>query len=178
MRKSIFDLTIVAIFTGILFTIEQGLAFIPNVQLTVFLLVLYTKTIGFKKTLLIAIIHTLLDNLYNGTMLFHLVIPMMIGWSLIPILLSTVFRKFESAFSLSIFAFMFGFIYGWIFIPFVAYTFGYPIIAYFLSDLPFELMMATSGALSVSILYQPVYVIISREMTQYHLLEQKRFSNI
>jgi hypothetical protein len=178
LKKSIFDLSIIAIFTGIIFSVEQVLAFIPNIQLTVFLMILYTRVLGFKKTLFIAVLHTLMDNIYNGTLMVHMVIPMMMGWSLIPILLSTIFKKFESAISLASFAFLFGFIYGIIFIPFASYTFGYPIWLYFLNDLPFEFMMAISGALSVGVLYQPIYIILNKELSYYQLLGDKRYSSI
>lgn len=126
MNKNIFSLAIVALFTSIVFVTEQIVAGIPNVQLTVFLLIFYTRVLGFKKTLIIVVLHTFLDNVYNGTLMFHLVIPMTIGWSLIPILLSTVFKRFNTTLTLSIFAFVFGFIYGIIFIPFVSLTFNMP----------------------------------------------------
>lgn len=178
MKKGIFDLVVIATFTGIIFSVEQVLSFLPNIQLTVFLFILYTKVLGFKKTIFIVILHTLMDNMYNGTLMAFMVIPMMIGWSLIPILLSTVFKKLESALSLSMFAFLFGFLYGMIFVPFATYTFGFPIWVYYLNDLPFEFLMALSGALSVGILYQPIYIIVSRELNHYELLESKRYSSV
>jgi len=134
-----------AIFTAIIFVVEQALSFIPNVQLTVFLFVLYTRLIGSKKTLFIVVVHTLLDNIYMGTLIWHLVIPMMMGWSLIPILLGTVFKKVQGVVGLSIFALGFGFIYGIMFIPFQAYVCGYDMWLYFMYDLPFEFAMGTLG---------------------------------
>ena len=105
MRIRIFDLVVISIFTAIIFVVEQALSFIPNVQLTVFFFILFTKLIGYKKTLFIVILHTLLDNMYMGTMIWHLVVPMMFGWSLIPILLGTVFKKVDGILGLSLFAF-------------------------------------------------------------------------
>jgi hypothetical protein len=175
MRKSIFDIAIIAIFTGIVFAVEQVLAFIPNVQLTVFLLILYTRLLGGRKTFFIALLHTIMDNIYNGTLLAHMVIPMAMAWSFIPLTLSTIFKRFKSSFSLTIFAFVFGFVYGIIFIPFSVYTYGYKPWAYFMADVPFEFMMAISGALSVALLYQPVYLLLKEELDHYHLLEAKRY---
>ena len=57
------DITIIAIFAAILFVQEQLLTFLPNVQLTVFLIVLYSKVFGLSKTLIIILIHTILDNI-------------------------------------------------------------------------------------------------------------------
>lgn len=175
MRIRIFDLVVMAIFTAIIFVVEQALSFIPNVQLTVFLFVLYTRLIGSKKTLFIVVVHTLLDNIYMGTLIWHLVIPMMMGWSLIPILLGTVFKKVQGVVGLSIFALGFGFIYGIMFIPFQAYVWGYDMWLYFIYDLPFEFAMGISGALSVAILYQPVYYYMNVEISNYQLLDTKRY---
>ena len=175
MRIRIFDLVVMAIFTAIIFVVEQALSFIPNVQLTVFLFVLYTRLIGSKKTLFIVVVHTLLDNIYMGTLIWHLVIPMMMAWSLIPILLGTVFKKVQGVVGLSIFAFGFGFIYGMMFIPFQAYVWGYDMWLYFMYDLPFEFAMGISGALSVATLYQPVYYYMNYEISNYQLLDTKRY---
>ncbi|MDX9807833.1 MAG: hypothetical protein RBS87_04630 [Acholeplasma sp.] len=175
MRIRIFDLVVMAIFTAIIFVVEQALSFIPNVQLTVFLFVLYTRLIGSKKTFFIVVVHTLLDNIYMGTLIWHLVIPMMMAWSLIPILLGTVFKKVQGVVGLTIFAFGFGFIYGIMFIPFQAYVWGYDMWLYFIYDLPFEFAMGISGALSVAILYQPVYYYVNVEISNYQLLDTKRY---
>ena len=56
----------IAIFAAIMFVQEFALSFIPNVQLTVFLLVLYSKVFGLKKTCIIILIHTILDNHKKG----------------------------------------------------------------------------------------------------------------
>ena len=50
------DITIIAILAAILFVQEQALSFLPNIQLTVFLLVLYSKTLKLWKVLLIIFI--------------------------------------------------------------------------------------------------------------------------
>ena len=46
----------IAILAAVLFVQEFALSFIPNVQLTVFLLVLYSKVFGLKKTCIIILI--------------------------------------------------------------------------------------------------------------------------
>ncbi len=161
--KKVIDLAVIAILTVIVFTVEQALSFIPNVQLTVVLLIIYTKVVGFKKTIIIVLLHTVIDNLYNGSINPFIVMPMLIGWSLIPILLSTIFRKFDSPVWMMLFAFIFGFVYGWMFIPFASYQFGINAWAYFLSDLPFEAVMGVSGAISVGLFYTPIMTFLKEQ---------------
>ncbi len=163
MKLKLMDIIVISMFTAIVFTVEQAISFIPNIQLTVFFFILYTRLLGFKKTMIIVILHTIADNLYVGTFNPFFVIPMLIAWSLIPILLSTVFKKFKGVNSLTIFAFFFGFVYGWIFIPFTMYLWDVDFIPYLIADLPFELSMAISGGLSVAFLYKPVYSFLSEQ---------------
>ena len=79
------DITIIAFFSAILFVQEQLLTFLPNVQLTVFLIVLYSKVFGLSKTLIIILIHTILDNIIMSSFSLYYFPFMLIGWSLMPI---------------------------------------------------------------------------------------------
>ena len=67
------DITLIALLTVILFLQEQILSFIPNVQLTVFFFVLYSKKLDFVKTILIGMIYVILDNIIGGFNLLFLV---------------------------------------------------------------------------------------------------------
>ena len=163
MKLKLLDIIIISMFTAIVFTVEQVLSGIPNIQLTVLLFILYTRVLGFRKTIIIIILHTLADNLYMGGLNPFVFIPMLIAWSLIPILLSTVFKRFKGVVSLTLFAFFFGFIYGWIFIPFTMMVWDIKFIPYLLADLPFEALMGFSGALSVFFLYKPLYHFLSNQ---------------
>ena len=57
MRFSIKDIVLIAACISIVFVQEQILSFIPNIQLTVFLLVLFSKKLGFIKKTIIVFIH-------------------------------------------------------------------------------------------------------------------------
>ena len=91
--KIIKDIVLTSILVAILFVQEQILSFLPNIQLTILLIVLFTKTVGFKKTAVIVIIHTLLDSIFMGSFSIMYFIPMLLGWLTIPVLLKTVFVK-------------------------------------------------------------------------------------
>lgn len=163
MKARVIDLTVIAILTVVIFVQEQALTILPNIQLTVLLFILYSRLLGTKKTLIIVFLHTFADNIYQGSLSPFLVIPMLLAWSLIPILINTIFKKLKSPIWLSVFAFCFGFIYGMMFIPFVTYQFGFDPLKYFLADLPFELVMGLSGAVSVAILYEPLMVFLQNQ---------------
>ena len=149
------DITIIAFFSAILFVQEQLFSFLPNVQLTVFLIVLYSKVFGFTKTVIIILIHTLLDNIVMGSMNLYYFPFMLIGWELIPIIVYTVFKNTENTYVLAIVGFVCSFIYSWLFIiPNVLLT-KVDIMIYFINDLTFEFLLAISSFLSILWLYKP-----------------------
>ena len=90
------DITLIALLATLLFIQEQALSFIPNVQLTVFLLVLFSKKFGLLKTIIISSIHVILDNLVMGSFNLIFVPFMLLGWLIIPITLNTIFKKVNS----------------------------------------------------------------------------------
>ena len=67
MNNKIKEISLIGILAGILFVLEQALVFLPNIQLTVFLIILFSKKLGFKRSIIIIILYVLLDNLVIGS---------------------------------------------------------------------------------------------------------------
>ncbi len=155
------DIVIISIFTAVLFVQEQALSFLPNIQLTVLLLVLYSKILGFNKTVIIVLLHVLLDSILGGFNILYL-IPMLIGWMSIPIMISTLFKKVESSIGLGIVGIIASVIYSWSFIFIEVVVLKGSFTAYFIADLPFELLLMGSSFLSIIWLYQPLYKLINK----------------
>lgn len=160
------DLTLIAILAAILFIQETALSFIPNVQFTVLFLVLYSKLLSFKKTALIVIIHVTLDNLLWGMQLPYY-LSMLVGWLLIPLVLSTLGRKLKSPLALAIFGAAMSFVYCWALIPAGMLLRGLPFVAYFLADLSFEVILAASSFISILWLYEPLYKRLEQILKTY-----------
>ena len=144
-----------AMLTAILFLQEEALTFIPNVQLTVFLILLYSKKLGFFRTSIIVTVHVVLDNLVMGS--FNLVYTpaMFVGWMLIPIVINLFCRKIESPIALGIIAAVCAFMYCWCFILPTYLLYNMDPLKYFISDILFEVILAVCAFVSTSILYKP-----------------------
>jgi energy-coupling factor transport system substrate-specific component len=170
--KQIKDLTLIALLSAILFVQQLALSMLPNIQFTTLLIVLYTKVLGFKKTTLIIFIHVIISNFFSpyGTVNPMFLPSMFIAWMLIPISLNTIFKKVDSAFTLAFIGFVFGFIYGWTFIPISVYILDAPLKAYFLMDLPFEIIMAISNFLTILWLYDPLKKVLEHQKEKYYQL--------
>lgn len=155
MHNKIKDITIIAIFAAILFVQEQLLTFLPNIQFTVFLLVLYSKVFGFTKTILICLIHVFLDNIVMSSFSLYYTPFMFIGWAVIPILVCFLFEKTENTIVLALVGTICSFIYSWSFlIPNAIFT-EVNIFVYLANDLIFEIILACSSFLSILWLYKP-----------------------
>ena len=149
------DIVLVAILAAVLFVQEQVLLFLPSVQLTFFLIILYSKVLGLKKTSLIVLIYVFLDNMFMAS--FNMVYTpfMLIGWLIIPISLNTIFRNINDSFKLALLGVLFSFIYCFIYMIPVTLIMHMPLLPYFIADIPYEIIMAISSFITTLWLYEP-----------------------
>ena len=115
-RFKVYDIALIASLTAILFVQEQLLSSIPGVQLTIFLLVLFSKKLGFIRSALIVVVHVVLDNIYMNSFSLFYTPAMLVGWLIIPITICSIFKKVESSFCLGLLGVLYAFIYCWLFI--------------------------------------------------------------
>lgn len=163
MKKLVIkDLCLIAVLTAVLFVQEQLFSFLPNITLTVFLIILYSKCLGFVRCSLIVVIHTLLDNLFMGSLNMVYFPFMLLGWLIIPITLCSVFKRVSRPLPLAFLGIIFSLLYCWIFIiPQVLIT-EVDIHDYFIADIPFEIILALGTFLAVLWLYQPLKKVIDQ----------------
>lgn len=146
----------IAILTTMMLVLEQALVIIPNVQLTTLLIVLFSMHFSFKESISMIMVYVILDSLWMGAFNLYYMLPMMMGWSFIPIMIHYVFKKPINVYYLSFFGMVMGFVYGWTFMPFNMALTGIDFKAYILADLPFQIIMAVSNYLTILWLYQPL----------------------
>ena len=152
----------VSLAIAIIFTQEQLLMFIPNVQLTVLLIILFVSVFSFKESMIMITAYVFLDSLYMGGFNIFYMVPMLLSWYLIPLSYHTFLRQTKNELKLALFAMVFGFVYGWMFIPFNMLQLGIPNFwPYLIADLPFELIMATTGFVTVLWMYKPLYKVLT-----------------
>lgn len=153
-------LSFLAALTTVLFVQEMFLTSIPNVQLTVLLLILYTKTVGVKETLIILFIHVILDTFIFGGGIYYSPF-MLLGWSMIPILLGTIFKNVNKDIYLALLSILFSVLYSWAFIIPSVLIFDVPFWLYLYYDIPWEIMLSVSSFISVLLLYSPLFNLIN-----------------
>lgn len=154
--KSIQRLVVLAILTAILFVFEEALAFLPNIQVTVLLLFVYTKCLNTKEVTLIILIHTLLDNLFMSSFNIFYTSLMFLGWMNIVLCLKVFFKKITNPLLLACISVLCAFIYSFIFLIGNVLIYEVRFLEYWIADLPFEALLALSSFITVLWLYEPL----------------------
>ena len=150
------DITIIAVLSSFLFIQELVLSYLPNIQLTMLLIVLFSKKLGCIKTIFINLVYVLLDNIFNGSFNLLFVVFMFIGWSIVPILLNTVFKIVNNNILLAVIGVLCSFLYSWILIIPGCIVFNTDIISYLKMDITWEVVKATSSFLTILFIYEPL----------------------
>ncbi len=164
-KTSLKRLIFMAMCITILFVQEQILTIIPNVQFSTLLIVLYVSLFKWRESVSMIVIYVILDNLYMNSFNPIYTPAMLIAWLSIPLVYHTVLGKTKSETKLAIFGLLFGFYYGWVFIPFRMFELGITEFwPYLMLDLPFQIIMAISNFLTILWLYKPLYKTLSHEM--------------
>ncbi len=151
----------IALAVAITFVQEQLLVFLPNIQFTVLLIFVFSSVFSIKESFIYVITYVILDNLYLGGFQIINVVPMLFAWNLIPLSLHT-WLKTRNEFLLALVAFVFGFVYSWSFLPGTVILYGFEHMwkVYLLADLPFEIILATTGFVTIYWLYKPLCKVL------------------
>jgi flagellar biosynthesis protein FliQ len=149
------DITLIAMLSAILFIQEEALTFIPNIQLTIFLIVLYSKKLKFYKTTIIVACHVVLDNIFMGSFNLFYTPTMFIGWMFLPIFIKLFCKKIENPFLLGLVGALGGFVYSWMYILPNYFIYNINPLIYLSTDYIFELILAGCGFITVLLLYKP-----------------------
>lgn len=167
--KNTKDITLIALMSSLVFAQEQLLVFLPNIQLTAFLLILFSKKFGFIRTSLIILIYVILDNFVMGS--FNLVFTpfMLLGWLFIPFIFSVCFKRIESSILLSVISIITSLAYCWIYIIPNYILYGINPIIYLSSDFIFEIIFVICNFSLVMILYSPCSKLIEKLFKSYSL---------
>jgi hypothetical protein len=147
-----------ALLASILVVMEQALALVPNVQLTMLLIAVYSAALGFRKSAEIVAIYVVLDSMVASAMY-----PEWVGmtWALMPAILagwllsSYAFSwlKTESNLSAAALGAVMSFVYGTTVAVYTSALYQMDFLVYMSFDMPYQILMALSSFVSISLLY-------------------------
>lgn len=149
-------LTFTAMYLAVIVVLESLLSGLPNIQLTVALMMVFGAVFPKRLFLPFLLAYVVIDN-FTGLVLVGsldpiIMVPMFLGWAVL-VYVSHAMRK-RPLYWQVLFAVLFGFVYGWIYLPAHMIRFGLTTFwPYLVADFPFEIMMAASNLVSVPIVY-------------------------
>jgi hypothetical protein len=154
-KDMIRSITLAGMLLAILFVQEQLLVLVPQFQFTVVLIMVYACIFPYKLLIPLIFSYVLLDNIFMGSLNYLYFIPMVFAWILLAVVARSIRHK--PFYVQVIVAVLFGFVYGWIYLPARMIEQGVGIFWLYLKmDLPFEIMMAFSNLVTMLLAYQPI----------------------
>ena len=154
------DIVLIALLSVILFIQKLLLMNIPNVQLTLFLIMLFSKKLNILSNILICLVYVILDSIVftaiNGSMNLFFEPFIFLGLVIVPVTMNTIFKKVNNIWLLAIIMILYSLIYSWILIIPGCIMFEMDILTYLLGDIVWEISLSVSGFISVLILYDPL----------------------
>ena len=153
-RRTLRDLVVTAMLLSVLLAQEYLLMGIPNVQLTVVLLLVYAAVLPWSLLLPLVGAYVFLDNFLMGSLNVIYFVPMLVAWVLLAVIAKWLRSK--PLWAQVAWATFFGFLYGWFFAIPQVIVFRVDFWLYLAADLEFEVLMAASNLVSVSLLYLPL----------------------
>ena len=152
---------------AILIISKEVLAFLPNVELVSFLLIVYALNFRLQGVISIAVLFSIVQTLLYGLGMWT---PMyFIVWSLLGIVAYLLRNFLTNENRCSLFSGGFGFIFGFLFsIPYfiVSLRMGW---IYFLKGLPFDFVHGIANYIIMLVLYNKVNQVLNNLSSKYNL---------
>lgn len=166
----------IAMFIAIIFAQEEALTGIPNVQLTVLLLMVYGAVVGPLWGTVIVFAHCFLDNVVMASLMPSVFLPMVIGWEIV-MMFGWISKKWP-LYVKTILSVIGALIYCWLFV--LANYLMIPTIdihKYIIADIPFEIVLMCSSGISVALLYIPIFNIADKGYNFDRIKKEKEIIN-
>ena len=161
MRKELDKLVQISTMSAIVFVLEKILEGIPNVQLTVVLLMAFIYFLNLSESLLLATTYTLLDVLLGGISLYA--IPMFIAWNFFALIVFFAKGKFKTLLIIGLlYPIFYSILLG---LPYI-YILKIDIRAYFIADIPFTAIFMVANFLTILWLYPVITKTLGNYMEE------------
>lgn len=149
-------MTLMGALVSLLLVQEQILTFLPNIQFSTLLILIFVSHFTFKESLTMLLVYVVLDSLWMGAINPFYMVPMFLGWSVIPVAYHSFLRRTQNPHLLAFFGVFMASLYGLAFMPFAVFQTGVSMSVYLVADIPFQILMALSNFLTILWLYEPL----------------------
>ena len=154
----------IALLSAILVISKEIIAFLPNIELVSFLLILFSINLKLKESLLISIVFCLIEIVLYGTGPWS--IGYLIIWPSLIIVTYLLRNKLNTEFKLAFYSMFFGFIFGFLFaIPYFIISLNLG-LSFWLKGTVFDVVHGLGNFIIMLILYKPINSLISSRIVE------------
>lgn len=155
------DVALIALISATATTGKLILSFLPNVEVVTLIFMVYTTSIGIKKTLPAAVIFSTTEVLIYG--LSTWLMGYYIIWPLLIIIVHYLNKSLKSEYIYALIAGLFGLSYGLIFAAVESVFYGYMYgLTYWIRGLPYDIVHGISNFVIVLVLFKPLTKLLQR----------------
>lgn len=155
------SITLIGILSASLTAAKLTLAAVANVELVTFLLMMYTLTIGTRKTMVTALVFVTTEMLIFGFGTW--VIGYYVIWLSIVLITGILKKRLKTEYPSAILSMLFGLLFGAAFAIneslFYGFAYGF---TYWLRGIPFDLVHAASNFVIMLVLFNPIKKVLTR----------------
>ncbi|CUX42890.1 hypothetical protein BN3456_02287 [Clostridium sp. C105KSO13] len=153
------ELTILALSAALLFVLQVALGFLPNIEITSLLIIIFTLIYRFK-TLYIIYTFALLEGLFYGFGIWWLMY--LYVWTIL-FIVTYLLRKNQSVLEWAIISSMFGFAFGFLCaIPYLFIGGAGAMLAWWGAGIPYDIVHGIGNFFVALFLFKPLYSLIGR----------------
>ncbi|MDR1631053.1 MAG: hypothetical protein LBS36_12710 [Oscillospiraceae bacterium] len=158
-RTAVLDIVLFGLFTAILFAVQVGLAFLPNIELVTPLLIVFTLVLG-KKVFAPLYAFVVLEGIFYG---FHIWwIAYLYVWAVL-VMITLLLKKLDSAFLFAVTAAIFGLLFGTMTsLPYLFIGGWEMFVTTVVAGLSFDLVHCAGNFALTLILYRPLKLLLSK----------------
>ena len=165
-NKDIHEIVLIALMSATLTAGKMVLSFLPNIEIVTLILIVYTVSLGMKKTLIASFIFSITEIFIYGLSTWFL--GYFIIWPLLIITTKLLQNTVNSEYGYAVIAGTFGLLFGLFFALIESIFYGYAYgISYWLRGLPFDIVHGISNFIIVLILFKPLTNTITDQYNKY-----------
>lgn len=160
------DIVLIGLFSGIVTVGKLALSFIPNVEIVTLLFIIYTLSLGLKRSILISIVFVTTEIFLYGFSTW--ILGYYILWPMLIMITSIISRKLNSEYVYAAIAGIFGITFGVYFsiIESIFYGWAYG-LAYWVRGIPWDIIHGGANYIVTLTLLKPLTNILSIQMERF-----------
>lgn len=167
MNNKVRNLSFCCLCAAITVVSKEFLAFLPNVELVTFLLMMYALHFTLSSSVMICVIFCFIQIILYGIGMWTL--PYFIVWPLLVFTTYGLKMKLQSEHSCAIYSAIFGFLFGFLMsIPYFLISIKTGWI-YYLKGLPYDLVHLFSNYIIMMLLYEAIHKLLIYLENKYHI---------